>query len=122
MDNFATQPFAFGKYEGNKLKFPIDLNDPTKLAQSVLFSPNATQEGQSYYKNERRPLSEKQTSIYDQLPGNKKQQFYDGLMKQRAIDSTKTKLDNIAKDPKLTKEEKQAKMVQLINKFREQSK
>lgn len=116
--NYATDLLKLGKTDENKLRYPIDFSNPLKQLQTLSFGPAATKEGRDYYKNERRPLSEKQTQAYE-LSGDK-QKFYNNLMRTRRIDTAKRKINEIKDDKKLTITEKQQEIAKILDKIREQ--
>jgi len=83
------------RIEEPKLRFPVEAT-PQNIVRGALFGPYATTEGQAYTKNERRPLSERQTQMYLNAPNP--QQFYDTLMDRRRRETELKKLKD-----KLTK-------------------
>jgi len=76
------------RIENPKLKFPIEPN-AGNIIRGALFGPYATNEGQAYTQNERRPLSEKQTQEY--LNSSDHRGFYEELMRIRRENTEKRK-------------------------------
>jgi hypothetical protein len=88
----------------NKMRFPVDQTFKN-YAQSALFGKYSTPEAREYFDKDRRPLSEKQTQ---QVGTNKAQ--HELLMRNRKIDTIKTKIKDVQKDTKLTNEARNKKL------------
>jgi hypothetical protein len=102
--------------EEPEFKFKID-SSPAEIIRSALFGPYATASGREYYKNERRPLSEKQTQAY--LNSNDPDKYYNTLMKSRKLDTYKRKISEIKKDKDLSIEEKKEDIANIIKQIQE---
>lgn len=101
--------------DGNQLKYPV-ATDPVNAAKGLLFGPGALRETDPYYKNDRRPLSEKQTQTFQAMTGKgySPQAVYDIQMKTREVEATKDKIREILKDTGLTDEQKKQKLAPLL--------
>ena len=84
---------GYSEGANGQVKFPIDKN-PINVVKSGIFGPNATQEGTDYYKQNKRPLSDKQSEqfkdmgkpYYDQVMQQRDEnKYYDGLKKGEAV-------------------------------------
>jgi hypothetical protein len=94
-----------GKYTDNVLttglniekpQYQFDVKSPTDKIQASLFGPAASSQGQKYYDNERRPLSEKQTQGY--VESGKNPELYDNLMLKREVETLRRKISDVRND------------------------
>lgn len=107
-----------GVYKDDKLHYPIEGN-LLKDLQLAAFGPNAVPEAKDYFNNKKRPLSEKQTMLYDQIQDPEQQKvFYESLSKKRQIETIQQKIKNTQKDQSLSPEEKQKTIVRLMNELK----
>lgn len=107
-----------GAYSNGKLAYPIDVN-PLNAVQMLAFGPAATDQGQNYYDNDGRPLSEEQTKMLKNSPDKKT--LYANLMKQRGIEKIDRKMDEVVKDQDMTPESKRKALEQLMKKMQQQA-
>jgi hypothetical protein len=77
------------RIEEPKLRFPVE-STPQNTLRAALFGPYATSEGQEYARENRRPLSERQTRVYQNI--DDPQTFYRTLMEQRRRETELKKL------------------------------
>jgi hypothetical protein len=77
------------RIEEPKLRFPVE-STPQNTLRAALFGPYATSEGQEYTRENRRPLSERQTRVYQNI--DDPQTFYRTLMDQRRRETELKKL------------------------------
>jgi hypothetical protein len=102
-----------GAYDNKgNLQYPVDSNNKLDLLHSLLMGPTTTAKGQDYYNNNKKPLSAKQTAQYQSAPN--KQEYYDKVMKQRQISTIQKKMKDVQKDSSLTPQEKQQKILTLV--------
>lgn len=98
--------------ENPKLKFPVDNEKPADVARGLLFGPPATSEGQKYYQNEGRPLSEEQTKQYQR--SDDKERFLEGVKQTRERAAADTKIEKIKQDVRLSMDEKRKKINEIL--------
>ncbi|WP_141431418.1 hypothetical protein [Bacillus sp. 03113] len=100
---------------GKELMYPVNTGGINSLKLPLL-GPSSTGEARDYYKNERRPLSEKQTTEYKnaELTGNGKL-YYDQLMSERKRKTFERKMKELSKDRSLSDRERNIKMLHLIS-------
>ncbi|PKR86092.1 hypothetical protein [Heyndrickxia camelliae] len=111
----GTIPFKGPKKE---LSYPIDTN-PLKNLQITLMGPSSTSDAKDYYDNKRVPLTEIQTKAYKQMePYGLNEDLYNILRVVKTKPYDKGKITKIEKDDKLSKEEKVAKLMELIQTLR----
>lgn len=96
-----------GVYQDNKLKFPV-----TPSPGLYVFGPNSTPEAREYYKNDRRPLSEKQTVQFRQAGGTKG--AYKRILQKREMEGIERKISETENDRKLNPQEKTKKIMELM--------
>ncbi|MFZ5650154.1 MAG: hypothetical protein ACOY4I_04780 [Bacillota bacterium] len=99
--------------DGNRLKYPVS-TDVSNIMKGVIFGPGAFREAQDYYKNNNRPLSEKDTELL-KARGNHKGQ-YDAIQHKRDIDSITQQIKDVQKDKKLTQQERVKRVQELTAK------
>ncbi|MFD1776645.1 hypothetical protein [Paenibacillus rhizophilus] len=104
------------KNEKKELKFGIE-KTPAEISRGLLFGAPATSSGQEYYKNDRRPLSEKQTKQYLAAPD--KGGFYDAAMMKRAIETNRRKIKEIQKDPAMSEKKKYEEITKIEDKIKQ---
>lgn len=97
-----------------ELNYPIDRKG--NIAQGLMFGKGGLEEARSYYDQNRRPLSEKQTTAHKTLvdQGYESKNVYEALMKDRKVRTVKTKVNGIVKDEKLTPEQKRDAILKLL--------
>jgi hypothetical protein len=102
-----------GAYDNKgNLQYPVDSNNKSDLLHSLLMGPTTTAKGQDFYNNNRKSLSAKQTAQYQSA--SNKQEYYDKVMKQRQITTIQKKMKDVQKDSSLTPQEKQQKILTLV--------
>lgn len=97
------------------LKYPI-LKTPGNYIKAGVFGKYALPEAKEYYDNARRPLSPKQTQIYESMADNGKE-MYNAMMKKREIDSLKDQITKVLKDGGMDPDKKQKKVSELYGRL-----
>jgi soluble cytochrome b562 len=93
--------------DGAQLKYPV-ATDPVNAVKGLAFGPSGFREARPYYKDNNRPLSEKDTELLRRM-GNPKAK-YDAIQFKRDVEALNRKIKEAQKDKKLTPQQK-AKMV-----------
>jgi hypothetical protein len=108
---------------GTQLKFPVE-KDKANLIRSTLFGQYSTPESREYYDNARTPLSEKQTAEYEKLvkAGKGRNEAYEGIMKERKINSLKLKMSKIRNDKNIEWKDKVKQIEELQRQIKELNK
>lgn len=102
--------------DGTEIKYPI-AKDTINTAKGVLFGPGGFREAKDYYDNNRRPLSEKQT---EQLKGSgNNPQLYQQMQFKRQVESIDRQISEVRKDKKMSQQERDKKVRELIAKRNE---
>lgn len=104
-----------GAYNGESLKYPVG-KTPANILRGLLFGPSSFPETQEYYKENRRPLSEAQTWYFEKAVGAGKdpKQLYEQISKARRLETLRNKVQDIAKDRKMSPDEKNKKIKAII--------
>jgi hypothetical protein len=106
-----------GVGELNKLRYPTENNKPLDDVKSVLFGPSATSSAKEYYDNNRRPLSENQTTEYQEAQEKGSgQEFYDNLMTEREI---KREIQEIKDNKEMSESQKEKEIEKLKKRLKE---
>lgn len=104
-------PFTGDKVQ---LQYPVK-NDVINNLQLALMGTSSVPQARDYYYNNRQPLSEKQTNMYNQMGTNEqKQSYYDNLMNIRKSQTIKEKINNMQKDKNLSPQKKQEELLRLM--------
>lgn len=101
---------AFNKK--GQLEYPIDSKNTADLLQSLLLGPSTASQGRTYFKDHQSALSDKQTQQYETAAN--KQDYYNKLQIQRQAKTIQKSMKDLQKDPSLTPQEKQQKLMVLI--------
>lgn len=106
-----------GSYDSKgNLQYPVNANSKSDLLHSLAFGPTTTANGQDYYSNNRKALSVKQTTQFQNA--SDKQGYYKNLMYQRQVNSIEKKIKDMQKDRSLTPQERQQNMLILMKELR----
>lgn len=99
---------------GDELRYPVK-PDPKNITKGLIFGPSGFKESKKYYDERRKPLSKNQTLKFEQLikQGKDPEQTYESLMVKRRVETLKKKARDIAKDEKLTEQEKKKQIAKL---------
>ncbi|MCL6479069.1 MAG: hypothetical protein K6T65_11755 [Peptococcaceae bacterium] len=102
--------------DGSQLKYPISPDTANRL-KGVLFGPSGFREAREYYEENRRPLSEKQTEQLKRLPSP--EVAYEQLQFKRRLETIDRQIAEVRKDKKLSQEEKNKAIQDLMRKRQE---
>jgi hypothetical protein len=97
-----------GVYKNGKLQFPVEDNLANNL-RAPLFGKGSFPESKAFYDNKQKTLSDKQTMMVEQDPGN-----YQAIIDKRQLSTIKKKIQDIQKDDSLTQNEKMKKLAPLF--------
>jgi hypothetical protein len=88
-----------GSYKNGKLKYPVERTMGNTI-KGLMFGPGAFEETATYYKNNRRPLSDKQTEEFLRHVSNgaDPQKEYDKMMAERKARGEKKKTSSKSKE------------------------
>lgn len=101
---------------GDKLMFPVK-KDPVTNLQELLFGPYSTQQAQQYFDKERKPLSAKETLMFEKAKD--KEKIYNMFQKERDVNKVNDLINNLRKDKKIDPVEKKQKLKDLIDKLKQ---
>lgn len=107
-----------GVYTKNQsqLKYPVS-KDNVNAAKGMIFGPGAFREAKDYYDKGKRPLTEVQTEQLKKM-GNP-QNVYNQMQFKRAMEGIEREITETKKDKKLTQQEKNKKVQELVAKRNE---
>lgn len=102
-----------GSYDNKgNLQYPVDANNSSDLLHSLLVGPTTTTRGQNYYNNNGKALSSNQTLQFQNAPN--KQDYYNNVLFQRKVKGLQKKLKDSTKDQSLSPQQKQQKLLTLM--------
>jgi hypothetical protein len=105
--------------DGDQLKYPVE-DDVINRIKGILFGPSAFKESREYYDKQRRPLSERQTMLYEAYKEQGAgKQYYDDLIKKREMKKIERMINELKKNKEMTEKEKQEKFYELMNRLQE---
>ena len=85
----ANQGYSASK--SGRVQYPIP-QDPVTKARATAFGKSALPQAQEYYDKKRQVLGEKQTETYKALPPERKQNYYDSIIKGREMEKEPQKM------------------------------
>ncbi|MFZ5753865.1 MAG: hypothetical protein ACOY3J_06455 [Bacillota bacterium] len=97
--------------DGTKLKYPVK-RTPANIVRGVLFGQYSFPEAKEYYENNRRPLGENQTQMYQK--SSNPDATYRKILREREIDKINRQISELNKDKSLSLEQKREKYQKLV--------
>lgn len=97
--------------DGTKLKYPVK-RTPANIVRGVLFGQYSFPEAKEYYENNRRPLGENQTQMYQK--SSNPDATYRMILREREIDKINRQISELNKDKSLSLEQKREKYQKLV--------
>lgn len=102
--------------DGEFLKYPIANSLKNKI-KAALFGKNALPETGKYYDDNIPALTVKETAKLDALPEKDQESAYKNIIKQKAVDSIKSKVNKIKSDSEINVEQKSKRIGDLVKQY-----
>jgi hypothetical protein len=115
IEGLSTYNKGYSQSPSGRVRFPVR-QDIGSALQSAVFGQWALPEAREYFNKDRSVLGEKQSIIMKNLPENKKQEYYDKVLRERAINRFKGEVDKVIalhKTGKITLEEARKRISRL---------